>query len=88
MLTAARLGVDIIMFDNMQPDEIVDCIDILKDAGLRNSIILEASGGIVDTNITEYAATGVDVISMGSLIHSSRWLDISLKITAKEKNRR
>ncbi len=83
MLTAARSGADIIMFDNMQPDEIIECISILNDAGLRDHIILEASGGIVERNITEYAATGVDVISMGSLIHSARWLDMSLKITAK-----
>ncbi|MCD4843251.1 MAG: carboxylating nicotinate-nucleotide diphosphorylase [Methanosarcinales archaeon] len=82
MLSAARAGADIIMFDNMQPGEIVECINTLNDLGLRNHIILEASGGIVDTNITQYAATGVDVISMGSLVHA-QWLDMSLKITTK-----
>jgi nicotinate-nucleotide pyrophosphorylase (carboxylating) len=82
MLSAARSGADIIMFDNMQPGEIVECINTLNDVGLRNHIILEASGGIVDTNIMQYAATGVDVISMGSLVHA-QWLDMSLKITTK-----
>ena len=80
MLTAARAGADIIMFDNMSGDEIRGCIQILEDAKLRHSIILEASGGINPGNISEYAATGVDVVSMGSLIHSSRWLDISMDI--------
>lgn len=80
MFTAARAGADIIMFDNMQPDEIHHCIAQLEAAGLRTGILLEASGGIKPGNIKEYAATGVDVISMGSLIHSAAWLDLSMDI--------
>jgi nicotinate-nucleotide pyrophosphorylase (carboxylating) len=80
MLSAVQSGADIIMFDNMRPDEIRYCITMLKDAGLQNGIILEASGGITNENITEFAAAGVDVISMSSLIHSARWMDMSLKI--------
>ncbi|MDF1557536.1 MAG: carboxylating nicotinate-nucleotide diphosphorylase [ANME-2 cluster archaeon] len=80
MLSAALAGADIIMFDNMPPDEIRQCIRVLEDAKLRNSIILEASGGINPDNIKEYAVTRVNVISMGSLIHSSRWLDMGMDI--------
>ncbi|KAF5410390.1 MAG: nicotinate-nucleotide pyrophosphorylase (carboxylating) [Candidatus Methanocomedens sp.] len=80
MLTAARAGVDIIMFDNMLPDEISQCIQTLEDAKLRKGIILETSGGINPDNISEYVGTGVNVVSMGSLIHSSRWLDMGLDI--------
>lgn len=79
-LTAARAGVDIIMFDNMTVKEIQEAIAALIENGLRNNIILEASGGILIENVAKYGGTGVDVISIGALTHSSRWLDISLRI--------
>jgi len=45
-----------------------------------NKTIIEASGGINEKNIAEYAKTGVDVISIGALTHSTKALDISLDI--------
>jgi nicotinate-nucleotide pyrophosphorylase (carboxylating) len=78
---SAKLGADIIMLDNMQPEAIRETLEILKEKGLRDSVILEASGGISQENLEGYAKTGVDVISMGSLIHKSRWIDMSLEIT-------
>jgi nicotinate-nucleotide pyrophosphorylase (carboxylating) len=78
---AAKLGADIIMLDNMQPETIIETLEVLKEEGLRDSVIVEASGGISQANLEDYAKTGVDVISMGSLIHKSRWVDISLEIT-------
>ncbi|KCZ72605.1 nicotinate-nucleotide pyrophosphorylase (carboxylating) [Candidatus Methanoperedens nitroreducens] len=77
---AAEMGADIIMFDNMAADEIEKTIKTLADRGIRDGIILEASGGISLENIGDYARTGIDVISLGALTHSSRWLDISLRI--------
>lgn len=77
---AAKLGADIIMLDNMQPEAILETLKILKEKGLRDSVIVEASGGISQENLEGYAKTGVDVISMGSLIHKSRWIDMSLEI--------
>jgi nicotinate-nucleotide pyrophosphorylase (carboxylating) len=77
---AAGLGVDIIMFDNMRVDKIEESINTITKKGLRKGIILEASGGISLENIAEYASSGVDVISVGALTHSSRWLDISMRV--------
>lgn len=77
---AAKMGVDIIMFDNMTVNEIKQAIKILKEKELRDNIILEASGGISIENVDKYGKTGVDVISIGALTHSSNWLDISLRI--------
>ncbi len=79
-LIAAGLGVDIIMFDNMAPGEIKKSIELLSKKGLRDDVILEVSGNISLENIEDYAKTGVDVISIGALTHSSSWLDISLRI--------
>jgi nicotinate-nucleotide pyrophosphorylase (carboxylating) len=80
MRLAAKLGVDIIMFDNMDPSEIERGVKILTEMGLRQSVILEASGTITPENIQAYAGSGVDVISMGSLTRNARWTDLSLDV--------
>ncbi len=77
---AAKLGADIVMLDNMKPGMIIETLGVLREKGLRDSVIVEASGGISRENLEDYAKTGVDVISMGSLIHKSIWIDISLEI--------
>ncbi|AKB35467.1 Quinolinate phosphoribosyltransferase (decarboxylating) [Methanosarcina siciliae C2J] len=81
---AAKLGANIVMLDNMQPDAIKETLALLEEKGLRKSVLVEASGGISPANLEGYAKTGVDVISMGSLIHKSRWIDISLEIIKSE----
>lgn len=80
-MLAVKLGADIVMLDNMPPEAVRETLEILKEKGLRDSVIVEASGGIFQENLKGYAKTGVDVISMGSLIHKSRWIDMSLEIT-------
>lgn len=82
-LKAAELGADIIMLDNMSPEDIKLVINELKRRGLRDKVILEASGRINLENIEEYASTGVDVISLGILTHSAPSCDISLELTKK-----
>ncbi|CAG0971537.1 nicotinate-nucleotide pyrophosphorylase (carboxylating) [Methanosarcinales archaeon] len=77
---AAKMGVDIIMFDNMTVKEIQKAVKTLEEKGFRDNITLEASGGISIENVDKYARTTVDVISIGALTHSSNWLDISLRI--------
>lgn len=78
---AVKLGADIVMLDNMKPEDILKTLEILKEKRLRDLVIVEASGGISQENLEAYAKTGVDVISMGSLIHKSRWIDMSLEIS-------
>jgi len=66
----------LIMLDNMEPKDITATVYALKRRRLFNHVILEASGGITPENISAYALTGVDVLSLGYLTHSSRALDI------------
>ncbi|MDY6779031.1 MAG: carboxylating nicotinate-nucleotide diphosphorylase [Halobacteria archaeon] len=73
---AAELGADIVMLDNMEPDEVEDAVERLSGY----DVVTEASGGITPENVAEYASTGVDVASLGSLVHSSDWLDLSLTV--------
>ncbi|OGD44907.1 nicotinate-nucleotide diphosphorylase (carboxylating) [Candidatus Bathyarchaeota archaeon RBG_16_57_9] len=77
---AARAGAEIIMFDNMPPKAIKETLGSLDERGLREGRVFEASGGVTLDNIAEYAASGVDVISLGSLTHSVRSLDVKLEI--------
>ncbi len=71
---ALELEVDIVMLDNMSVKEVKEAIKL--NSGRKH---LEVSGNITVDNIREYAETGVDFISSGAVIHSAKWLDISLK---------
>lgn len=71
-------GVDIIMCDNMSLSEIKKVVK-LKDEKYPH-VKLEASGGISLENIEIIAKSGVDAISVGSLIHQAKWLDFSMKM--------
>ena len=79
-IEAAQSGVDIIMLDNMSPRQVDGVISELKNRGLRNSVILESSGRINLENLIDYAKTGIDVVSIGALTHSSRSVDLSLEL--------
>jgi nicotinate-nucleotide pyrophosphorylase (carboxylating) len=79
-LDAAEAGADIIMLDNMLPDEVSDVLSLLKSLDLDKNIIIEVSGGINPKNIEAYASTGVDVISTGYITHSVTSLDMSLEL--------
>ena len=77
---AAREGADIIMLDNIAAPEIKEWLGELDKKGLREGFIYEASGGITFENAANYAAAGVDIISMGALTHSVRSLDVKFEI--------
>ena len=68
---------DIILLDNMTPQQIAQAVKLRNQA--KSHILLEASGGITLKNVKQYAATGVDRISVGALTHSRQVLDISME---------
>ena len=75
---ALAAGADIIMLDNMKPEDMRKVVKLVKGRAL-----LEASGGITLDNVRSVAETGVDLISIGALTHSARALDISLELEAE-----
>jgi nicotinate-nucleotide pyrophosphorylase (carboxylating) len=72
---ALKAGADVIMLDNMKPNEMRQVVKMVSGRAK-----LEASGGITLENIHEAAMTGVDIISIGALTHSYRALNISLEL--------
>ncbi len=71
----SQLPIQRIMLDNFTPEMVKDAVAIIK-----GRCETEASGGITLSNIADYAAAGVDFISLGMLTHSVKSLDISFKI--------
>jgi nicotinate-nucleotide pyrophosphorylase (carboxylating) len=69
-----------IMLDNFTPELITEALNIIN-----GQYETEASGGINLGNLESFAATGVDFISSGSVIHQARSLDLSLKAVILEK---
>ncbi|AIM37287.1 carboxylating nicotinate-nucleotide diphosphorylase [Sphingobacterium sp. SG20118] len=66
--------VDRIMLDNFSPADVRKAVDIIAER-----FVTEASGGITEETLQDYAAAGVDYISVGALTHSVKSLDLSLK---------
>lgn len=71
---AADAGADIIMLDNMTPDEMKEAIKIIDGRALT-----ECSGNVTKENIKNMIDVGVDYVSSGALTHSAPIMDISLK---------
>ena len=67
-------GVNRILLDNFNLDHLKEAVKLI-DGRYKT----EASGGIIEENVIDYAHCGVDFISMGALTHSFKSLDMSLK---------
>lgn len=72
---AVEAGADIILFDNMTPDQMREGVAICRGRALT-----EASGGITIDTVRDVAETGVDLLSTGAVTHSVSALDISLEV--------
>ena len=68
------------MLDNFTPKQITSTIKNLNYLNLRKSVKIEASGRINEKNISQYAKTGVDMISIGEITNSPPGIDLSLEI--------
>ncbi len=67
--------VDRVLLDNFCPADMAKAIRLIN-----GRLVTEASGGIDESNIVDYAKTGVDFISVGALTHTIQPLDLSLKV--------
>jgi nicotinate-nucleotide pyrophosphorylase (carboxylating) len=80
-ISAAKLGPDILMLDNLLPTEVEKVLAALVKSDLREKLLVEISGGVTSDTLKSYAKSGADIISMGSITHSAKALDINLRIS-------
>ena len=81
-IEAIKSGADIIMLDNFTPEMAQKTISYLRKSGLREKVLIEISGAVNISNIKDYALALPDMISIGSLTHSSNSIDFSMKNVA------
>jgi nicotinate-nucleotide pyrophosphorylase (carboxylating) len=79
-IEAINFGADVIMLDNFSPHEVENATRVLKELGLRQKCLLEISGGISLANVSQFAKSNPDIISVGSLTHSAKSVDFSLEV--------
>ena len=79
-IEAINFGADVIMLDNFSPQEVENATRVLKELGLRHKCLLEISGGISLANVSQFAKSNPDIISVGSLTHSVKSVDFSLEV--------
>jgi nicotinate-nucleotide pyrophosphorylase (carboxylating) len=77
---ALQAGADAILLDNM--DDATLAAAVARVRGLGRDVLLEASGNMTAERMKRIAALGLDLVSMGGLIHQARWADLSLDVTA------
>jgi nicotinate-nucleotide pyrophosphorylase (carboxylating) len=78
---AVDAGARVLMLDNFELDALSAAVAELR--ARPEELVLEASGRVRLDTLAAIAATGVDVISSGALIHQARWVDLSLEIEAR-----
>jgi nicotinate-nucleotide pyrophosphorylase (carboxylating) len=79
LVEAMDAGADIVLLDNMTPDEVRACVAARGDARLP---LLEISGGVTLESLPAYVDTGADLVSAGTLTASSPALDLGLDVEA------
>lgn len=87
MMEALEAGADIILLDNFEPSELVELVasaDAWAASNGTKRALLEASGGITLDKLDDYASTGVDLVSSGSLTNSASVLDIGLDVVPNQ----
>jgi len=75
---------EVIMLDNMSPEMISEAVVIRNKKGLSEKVLFEVSGGITLDNVKQYALSGVDIISTGSITGEVKPVDFSLEIIFKK----
>src|SRR5260370_25608378 len=82
---AGLAGADIVLLDNMTPQQVKKSVNLLEAQSLRDHLLVEVSGGMTRENLAGYVKTGVDVISVGSITHSAKAIDMSLELHGLKK---
>ncbi|MDR0928067.1 MAG: carboxylating nicotinate-nucleotide diphosphorylase [Ignavibacteria bacterium] len=78
LIEALELGLRAFLLDNMSPELIKECVAIIRSQPNGENIFVEASGGVTYDTLADYAATGINAISVGALTHRIVSADIHM----------
>ena len=81
-------GVDMVLLDNMTPQQLSAAVEARNAAYADKRVLLEASGNITLDNVRQVAQAGVDRISIGALTHSAKSLDIGFDLNPERTSTR
>jgi nicotinate-nucleotide pyrophosphorylase (carboxylating) len=76
---AIGAGAAMVLLDNMTPDEVRDCVALVR-ASATPGVFVEVSGGVTVENVRAYAETGADAVSTSVITQSTPALDIGFDI--------
>lgn len=79
IIEALSVGVDGFLFDNMNRDKLIECVNLVRNEKNGDDIFIEASGGITLDNLANYVDTGINAISSGALTHSIKSSEIHIE---------
>ncbi len=83
---ALEAGVDAVLLDNMDDEQLAEAVAVVRawqEAG-QGRVLIEASGNMNAQRLPAISKLGVDLVSMGGLIHQATWADLSMKIASVE----
>ena len=75
LIEAIAAGADVVMLDNMTDSQLQEAVVINQ-----GRVLLEASGNMNRERLLRIQHFGIDVVSMGGLIHQAQWADLSMKM--------
>jgi nicotinate-nucleotide pyrophosphorylase (carboxylating) len=76
---ALAAAADLVLLDNMDPDQVAECVRMVRESG-RPATLVEVSGGVSLATVGEYAAAGADLVSTSAITQSAPALDIGLDL--------
>jgi nicotinate-nucleotide pyrophosphorylase (carboxylating) len=79
---AVAAAADLVMLDNMGPDEVAACVDRIR-SGPRPATLVEVSGGVTLETVAAYAKAGADLVSSSTITQSAPALDIGLDLSVE-----
>lgn len=77
---AVTAGATVVMLDNMGPDQVAECVALVRSAG--PGPLVEVSGNVSLDSAPQFAAAGADLVSVGALTHSAPVLDLGFDLSA------
>jgi len=80
VVEAIGAGATVVLLDNMNPEQVAQCVSLVSKSGAAGRVLVEVSGNVNLETAPLYARAGADLISVGALTHSSPALDIGLDL--------